>query len=56
MTGPDGTTAPSEDVAAGAPPRYLARGKRHTGRPPCGKTARFYPAGWRCDEHRPTAR
>lgn len=36
-----------------------------TGRPPagfcdagrvrCGKPARFYPAGWRCDDHRPTS-
>jgi hypothetical protein len=24
-----------------------------TGRPLCGQPARFYPAGWRCDEHRP---
>lgn len=26
-----------------------------TGRPRCGKPARFYPAGWRCDEHRPSS-
>jgi hypothetical protein len=26
-----------------------------TGRPKCGKPARFYPAGWRCDKHRPTS-
>ncbi|GAA2732120.1 hypothetical protein [Streptomyces nogalater] len=24
-----------------------------TGRPRCGKPARFYAGGWRCDEHRP---
>ncbi|CAM5390736.1 hypothetical protein STENM36S_06319 [Streptomyces tendae] len=26
-----------------------------TGRPLCGKPARFYPAGWRCDDHVPTS-
>lgn len=26
-----------------------------TGRPTCGEPARFYPAGWRCDKHRPTS-
>lgn len=53
MTTTDDTTEP---VPAGKPPRYLTLGKCHTGRPLCGKTARLYPAGWRCDEHRPTGR
>ncbi|MEZ3180333.1 hypothetical protein KYY02_17060 [Streptomyces pimonensis] len=26
-----------------------------TGQPKCGKPARFYAAGWRCDRHRPTS-
>lgn len=26
-----------------------------TGRPKCGQPARLYPAGWRCDGHRPTS-
>ena len=25
-----------------------------TGRPRCGAPARLYPAGWRCDQHRPS--
>jgi hypothetical protein len=25
-----------------------------TGRPLCGAPARYYAAGWRCDEHRPS--
>ncbi|CAL9530408.1 hypothetical protein SUDANB126_04031 [Streptomyces sp. enrichment culture] len=25
-----------------------------TGNPACGAPARLYPAGWRCDRHRPT--
>lgn len=25
-----------------------------TGNPRCGEPARFYPAGWRCDRHRPS--
>lgn len=24
-----------------------------TGRPRCGRPARFTPAGWRCEQHRP---
>ncbi|MEU2426966.1 hypothetical protein ABZ619_39140 [Streptomyces sp. NPDC007851] len=28
-------------------------GRCDTGRPLCGKPARPYAAGWRCDEHRP---
>lgn len=24
-----------------------------TGRPRCGKKARLFPGGWRCDKHRP---
>ncbi|MFD0032497.1 hypothetical protein ACFVJK_30370 [Streptomyces sp. NPDC127172] len=48
---------PADDVAAaGKPPRYLTLGECETGRPLCGMTARLYPAGWRCDKHRPTAR
>lgn len=26
-----------------------------TGQPRCGQPARFYPAGWRCDNHRPSS-
>jgi hypothetical protein len=37
------------------PPRYTQRGKCDTGRPLCGKTARWTAAGWRCDEHRPSS-
>ena len=32
-----------------------APGVCDTGRPKCGKPARFYPAGWRCGKHRPTS-
>ncbi|MDX3127450.1 hypothetical protein, partial [Streptomyces scabiei] len=31
-------------------------GRCDTGRPLCGKTARFYAAGWRCDDHIPRDR
>lgn len=48
-----GRTAASELVAP-AIPRPVP-GICDTGRPKCGKPARFYPAGWRCDEHRPTS-
>ncbi|MFE5037066.1 hypothetical protein [Streptomyces sp. NPDC056683] len=59
------TAAPTEQAgAAGAledetpaePPRYMRRGKCDTGRPLCGETARWTPAGWRCDKHRPSSR
>jgi hypothetical protein len=30
-------------------------GRCDTGRPLCGKPARFYAAGYRCDEHKPHA-
>jgi hypothetical protein len=50
------TGAPEEPAAPVEPPRYMRRGKCDTGRPLCGKTARWYAAGWRCDEHRPTSR
>jgi hypothetical protein len=46
----------SGDAAERKPPRYLTLGECETGRPLCEKVARLYPAGWRCDEHRPTAR
>jgi hypothetical protein len=32
-----------------------AGGRCDTGRPLCGKPARPYAAGWRCDEHRPAS-
>lgn len=45
-----------EPAEPAEPPRYMQRGKCDTGRPLCGKTARWTPAGWRCDEHRPSSR
>ncbi|MFD8200023.1 hypothetical protein [Streptomyces sp. NPDC059701] len=36
-------------------PSPPASGVCDTGRPRCGAPARFYPAGWRCDDHRPTS-
>ena len=38
------------------PPRVQATpGRCETGRPVCGKTARLYPGGWRCERHQPAA-
>jgi hypothetical protein len=38
------------------PPRpKVTPGQCDTGRPVCGKPARLYPAGWRCDGHVPHA-
>lgn len=31
-------------------------GQCSAGQTPCGKPARFYAAGWRCDQHSPAAR
>ncbi|MFF7308122.1 hypothetical protein [Streptomyces sp. NPDC008137] len=47
-----GSSAPGLTAPALPPP---APGICDTGRPRCGKPARFYPAGWRCDNHRPSS-
>lgn len=31
----------------------IVPGECDTGRPRCGKKARLYPGGWRCQEHQP---
>lgn len=54
----DLATPPQADTSASRPvapviPRPVP-GVCDTGRPKCGERARFYPAGWRCDDHRPT--
>lgn len=37
-------------------PTYrLAPGRCGSGHPLCGRPARFYPAGWRCDQHPPSS-
>ncbi|GAA2732222.1 hypothetical protein [Streptomyces nogalater] len=53
---PTGNVDTPEVETPAEPPRYMRRGKCDTGRPLCGKPARWYPAGWRCDEHRPSSR
>jgi hypothetical protein len=52
-------TIPSQRTASSSRPvapavRRPVPGTCSTGRPRCGKAARFYAAGWRCDDHRPT--
>lgn len=53
---PRQAAAPSVETpsrpAAPAVPRP-ASGSCDTGRPLCGQPARFYAAGWRCEDHRP---
>jgi hypothetical protein len=49
---PSATTA--SQLVAPAIPRPVP-GICDTGRPKCGKPARLYPAGWRCDGHRPSS-
>jgi hypothetical protein len=51
-TNPETTGTP----AAADPARFITRGKCDTGRPLCGKPARWTTAGWRCFEHRPRSR
>ncbi|RRQ81517.1 hypothetical protein [Streptomyces griseofuscus] len=34
---------------------YPAAGACETGKPKCGQPARLYPAGWRCDQHKPSS-
>ncbi|MFJ7337851.1 aromatic ring-opening dioxygenase LigA [Streptomyces sp. NPDC101116] len=43
------------DVGTAPPTEEKPRPKScDTGKPRCGAPARFYPAGWRCDRHRPS--
>jgi len=49
--GSQGVT-PASHLVAPAIPRVVP-GICDAGRPKCGQPARLYPAGWRCDEHRP---
>jgi hypothetical protein len=35
------------------PAHAVTRGACGAGVTPCGKPARFYAGGWRCDEHKP---
>jgi len=37
------------------PADTIRTGRCDTGRPLCGKPARLYAAGWRCDDHIPRA-
>jgi hypothetical protein len=50
---PPREAGPASHLVAPAIPRTVP-GVCDTGRPKCGGPARFYPAGWRCDDHRPT--
>ncbi|MFG3585054.1 hypothetical protein [Streptomyces sp. NPDC047990] len=45
---------PAARLVAPAIPRPIQR-VCDTGRPMCGGPARLYPAGWRCDDHRPSS-
>lgn len=48
------TPGPATHLVAPAIPRPIP-GICDTGRPKCGQPGRLYPAGWRCDEHRPSS-
>ncbi len=45
--------APSTKRAVSEAPPITYRGKCGAGAQRCGAPARFYPAGWLCDDHRP---
>lgn len=37
------------------PRPIVTPGRCSTGQPRCGKTARLFPCGWRCEDHQPGA-
>ena len=51
---PPPSASAASQLVAPAIPRPVP-GICDTGQPKCGKAARLYPAGWRCDGHRPSS-
>lgn len=53
---PQRSRPPTHHLPPARTPPTVPRGRCGSGRPLCDQPARLYPAGWRCDQHRPSSR